>query len=151
MNTLEEKIQKDLVSAMKNRLENSVCALRSVKTAIQNEKVNGVYHELSDDDIVKIIQKLVKQRQESIDIYSAAGRDELADKEQKEMFVLKNYLPKMLTDAELSSAIDGIIAYVGAKDMKDMGKVMKMLAEKYANLYDGKTASSYIKERLMQK
>ena len=151
MNTLEEKIQKDLVSAMKNRLENSVCALRSVKTAIQNEKVNGVYHELSDDDIVKIIQKLVKQRQESIDIYSAAGRDELADKEQKEMFVLKNYLPKMLTDAELSSAIDGIIAYVGAKDMKDMGKVMKSLAEKYANLYDGKTASGYIKERLMQK
>lgn len=151
MNTLEEKIQKDLVSAMKNRLENSVCALRSVKTAIQNEKVNGVYHELSDDDIVKIIQKLVKQRQESIDIYSAAGRDDLADKEQKEMFVLKNYLPKMLTDAELSSAIDGIIAYVGAKDMKDMGKVMKALAEKYANLYDGKTASGYIKERLMQK
>ena len=151
MNTLEEKIQKDLVSAMKNRLENTVCALRSVKTAIQNEKVNGVYHELFDDDIVKIIQKLVKQRQESIDIYSAAGRDELADKEQQEMFILKNYLPKMLTNAELSSAIDGIIAYVGAKDMKDMGKVMKTLAEKYANLYDGKTASNYIKERLMQK
>lgn len=151
MNTLEEKIQKDLVSAMKERLETSVCALRSVKTAIQNEKVNGVYHELSDNDIVKIIQKLVKQRQESIDIYSTAGRDELADKEQQEMLVLKNYLPKMLTNTELSSAIDNIIASVGAKDMKDMGKVMKVLAEKYTNLYDGKTASNYIKERLMQK
>lgn len=151
MNTLEEKIQKDLVSAMKERLETSVCALRSVKTAIQNEKVNGVYHELSDNDIVKIIQKLVKQRQESIDIYSAAGRDELADKERREMLVLKTYLPKMLTDAELSSAIDNIIASVGAKDMKDMGKVMKVLAEKYTNLYDGKTASNCIKERLMQK
>ena len=151
MNTLEEKIQKDLVSAMKERLETSVCALRSVKTAIQNEKVNGVYHELSDNDIVKIIQKLVKQRQESIDIYSAAGRDELADKERREMLVLKTYLPKMLTDAGLSSAIDNIIASVGAKDMKDMGKVMKALSEKYTNLYDGKTASNYIKERLMQK
>ena len=148
MNTLETKIQQDLVFAMKNRQENSVCALRSVKTAIQNEKVNGIYHELSDDDIVKIIQKLVKQRQESIDIYSQAGRHELADKEQQEMFVLKNYLPKTLTDEELFSAIDGIIVETGASSMKDMGRVMKTLGERYPNRYDGKTASVYIKGKL---
>ena len=148
---LEIKLQAALIAAMKEKNEHAISAIRSIKTAIQNEKVNGVYHELSDNDIIKIIQKLVKQRQESIDIYSAAGRDELADKERREMLVLKTYLPKMLTDAGLSSAIDNIIASVGAKDMKDMGKVMKALAEKYTNLYDGKTASNYIKERLMQK
>ena len=148
MNTLEEKIQKDLVSAMKERLEASVCALRSVKTAIQNEKVNGVYHELSDNDIVKIIQKLVKQRQESIDIYSAAGRDELADKERREMLVLKTYLPKMLTDAGLSSAIDSIIASVGAKDMKDMGKVMGIASKQMAGMADGRVISAIVKRLL---
>lgn len=75
---------------MKNRQENALAALRSIKTAIQNEKVSGVYHELTDADIVGLIQKLIKQRKESMDIYSQAGRDELADKEQKEMFVIVN-------------------------------------------------------------
>ena len=81
MNTLEKTIQTDLVAAMKAHQENSVAALRSIKTAIMETKTapNGK-KELEDDDIVKIIQKLVKQRQESMDIYSQAGRDELADK-----------------------------------------------------------------------
>jgi uncharacterized protein YqeY len=145
---LENKIQADLVSAMKNKQENTVAALRSVKAAIQNEKVNGVYHELTDNDIVKLIQKLVKQRQESIEIYTQAGRHELADKEQQEMFVLMNYLPKSLSEEELHSAIDDIVAELGASSMKDMGNVMKLLRERYAGQYDGKTASEYIKEKL---
>lgn len=90
MTELEKRIQKDLVSAMKGRQENALAALRSIKTAIQNEKTNGAYHELTDADIVGLIQKLIKQRKESMDIYSQAGRDDLADKEQKEMFVLVN-------------------------------------------------------------
>lgn len=147
MNTLEKKIQEDLVSAMKGRMENTVCALRSVKAAIQNEKANGSYHELSDNDIITIIQKLIKQRQESMDIYSQAGRHELADKEQQEMFALKNYLPRMLSEDELRSVIDGILTETGATGMKDMGKVMKTLSERHTNLYDGKTASLYIKEK----
>ena len=148
MNTLEAKIQADLVTAMKGHQENAVAALRSVKTAIQNEKVNGTYHELTDNDIVKLIQKLVKQRQESIDIYSQAGRNELADQEQKEMFVLQNYLPKTLTQEELEYAIDNILIQVGAVSMKDMGMVMKALASQYPNQYDGKTASTYIRNKL---
>ena len=71
----EKTLQADLVSAMKGHQENAIAALRSVKAAIQNEKVNGAYHELTDNDIVKLIQKLVKQRKESIDIYSQAGRN----------------------------------------------------------------------------
>lgn len=145
---LEKTLQADLVSAMKNHQENAVAALRSVKAAIQNEKVNGAYHELTDNDIVKLIQKLVKQRKESIDIYSQAGRDELADKEQKEMFVLMNYLPKSLSEEELHSAIDDIVAELGASSMKDMGRVMKTLGERFPNQYDGKAASMYIKEKL---
>ena len=147
MNTLESKIQADLVTAMKGHQENAVAALRSVKTAIQNEKVNGTYHELSDNDIVKLIQKLVKQRQESMEIYSQAGRHELADKEQKEMFVLSNYLPKMLSEDELKGIIDGLFAELDVQSMKDMGKVMKALGERYPNLYDGKVASTYIKSK----
>ena len=145
---LENKIQADLVSAMKNKQENTVAALRSVKAAIQNEKVNGAYHELTDADILKLIEKLVKQRKESIEIYSQAGRDELADKEQKEMFVLMNYLPKMMTEDELKTAVDSVVAETGASSMKDMGNVMKLLRERYAGQYDGKTASEYIKEKL---
>lgn len=148
MNTLENKIQADLVTAMKGRQENAVTALRSVKTAIQNEKVSGAYYrELTDNDIVKLIQKLVKQRQESMEIYEQAGRHELADKEQKEMFVLSNYLPKMLSEDELKEIIDGLFTELDVQSMKDMGKVMKALGERYPNLYDGKVASTYIKSK----
>lgn len=149
MNTLEKKIQEDLTYAMKNRQENSVAALRSVKTAIMETKTapNGK-KDLDDNDIVKIIQKLVKQRQESIDIYSQAGRHELADKEQQEMLALNNYLPKTLSEEELKTRIDVILIELNPQGMKDMGKVMKTLGERYPNQYDGKVASSYIKGRL---
>jgi uncharacterized protein YqeY len=148
MNTLENKIQADLVTAMKGHQENAVAALRSVKTAIQNEKVSGAYYrELTDNDIVKLIQKLVKQRQESMEIYAQAGRHELADKEQKEMFVLSNYLPKMLSEDELKEIIDRLFTELDVQSMKDMGKVMKALGERYTNLYDGKAASTYIKSK----
>ena len=146
---LEEKIQKDLVVAMKNRQENTVSALRSIKTAIMETKTapNGK-KDLDDTDIVKIIQKLVKQRKESMDIYSQAGRHELADKEQQEMFALMNYLPKMLTEDELHTAIDGFIAELGASTMRDMGAVMKALAGKYPKKKNRKSASDYIKSKL---
>ena len=148
MNTLENKIQEDLVCAMKKHQECTVSALRSVKTAIQTEKTNGSYHELTDNDIIKIIQKLAKQRQESFEIYNNAGRGELAEIEQKELFVLNNYLPKMLTETELQAIINGIAEEVGAQSKKDMGKVMKELSARYPNQYDGKIASSIIKTKL---
>ena len=145
---LEKIIQQDLASAMKSRQENAVSALRSVKAAIQNEKVSGAYHELTDQDVLRLIDKLVKQRKESIEIYSQAGRDELAEKEQKEMFVLMNYLPKLMTEDELQVAVDGIVSETGAASMRDMGAVMKLLKERYAGRYDGRAASEYIKAKL---
>lgn len=133
---------------MKSHQENTVAALRLIKTAIQNEKVSGTYHELSDDDIVKVIQKLVKQHQESIDIYTQAGRDELAEKEKLEMVVLQKYLPQMLTNEQLMFEIDTLFYELDVKSMKDMGRLMKALSEKFPNQYDGKSASTYIKKKI---
>lgn len=146
--TLEERIQKDLVLAMKNRQENALAALRSIKTAIQNEKTNGTYHELTDADVVGIIQKLVKQRKESMDIYSQAGRNELADKEQKEMLVLMEYVPKQLTEEEVEEKVKEIIAETGASSMKDMGKVMGLATQRLKGLAEGKTISAIVKNLL---
>ena len=134
---------------MKGHQENTVAALRSVKTLIMEVRTAPKgKKDLDDNDIVKLIQKLVKERQESMDIYSKAGRHDLADKEQQEMFVLKNYLPNMLDDDELKLAIDRLITDLNAKSMKDMGAIMKALSERYPNQYDGKVASTYIRNKL---
>ena len=148
MTQLEERIQKDLVSAMKGHQENALAALRSIKTAVQNEKTSGTYHELTDADIVGLIQKLIKQHKESIDIYSQAGRDELADKEQKEMSVLMEYVPKQLTEEEVEVRVKEIIAETGASSMKDMGKVMGLATQRMKGLAEGKTISQIVKRLL---
>ena len=118
---LETKLQSALVAAMKEKNECAISAIRSIKTAIQNEKTNGSYHELTDNDVVGLIQKLSKQRQESYDIYVQAGRNELAEKELKEKEILDSYLPKMLSEKELASVIDEVITTNGFSTMKDMG------------------------------
>ena len=145
---LETKLQKDLVSAMKEKNEYAISAIRSIKTAIQNEKTNGSYHELTDNDVSGLVQKLSKQRQESADIYNEAGRVELAEKEVKEKEVLDAYLPKMLSENELSVIIDKIVTENEFSTMKNMGAVMKILKETYPNQYDGKLASTLIRTKL---
>ena len=149
MNTLEAKIQTDLVSAMKNHQENTVAALRSIKTAIMETKTaaNGKKN-LEDGDIIKIIQKLVKQRKESMDIFAQAGRDELADKEQQEMFVLMEYLPKMLSEDEVEKIVTETVATMGATSMKDMGKVMGFINKTYSGQVDGAMVSRIVKSKL---
>lgn len=148
MNSLETKIQNDLKEAMLSKNSVKVDAIRMIKAGIQNEKVNGAYHELTDADIIKIIQKLSKQHQESIDVYTQAGRTELADKEIEEKVYLDEYLPKMLDNNELTAIIDALISEAGAKTMKEMGLIMKELSAKYSGQYDGKTASTIIREKL---
>lgn len=145
---LETKLQAALVAAMKEKNEYAISAIRSIKTAIQNEKTNGSYHELTDNDVVGLIQKLSKQRQESADIYNEAGRTELAEKELKEKEVLDSYLPKMLSENELAAVIDSIVSENNFSTMKDMGNAMKILKESYPNQYDGKLASTLIRAKL---
>ena len=149
MNTLENKIQEDLVQAMKDHKEHTVSALRSVKTAIMEVKTApGGKKELEDGDIIKIIQKLVKQRKESMGIYSQAGRSELADNEQQEMLALMNYLPKMLTESEVEEIVANTIADLGATTMKDMGKVMGFINKTYSGQVDGSMVSRIVKSKL---
>ena len=149
MNTLENKIQKDLVQGMKDHQEHTVSALRSVKTAIMEVKTApGGKKELEDGDIIKIIQKLVKQRKESMDIYSQAGRDELADNENQEMLVLMDYLPKTLTESEVEEIVAKTIADLDATSMKDMGKVMGFINKTYSGQVDGSMVSRIVKSKL---
>lgn len=148
MSNIEEKIQKDLASAMKAKNETELSALRSIKAAILNEKSNGAHHELTDDDVVKLMQKLSKQRQESADIYKSANRPELAEKELNEKEVIDRYLPKMMDENELGSAIDEIVSELGATTIKDMGKVMSSLRVAHPNRFDGGVAAKLIKSKL---
>lgn len=149
MNTLENIIQKDLVQGMKDHQEHTVSALRSVKTAIMEVKTApGGKKELEDGDIIKIIQKLVKQRKESMDIYSQAGRSELADNENQEMLVMMDYLPKTLTESEVEEIVAKTIADLDATSMKDMGKVMGFISKTYAGQVDGSMVSRIVKSKL---
>lgn len=147
---LEKKIQEDLFEAMKARDEVKVSALRSVKTAILNEKTNGSYHELTDADIVKIIQKQIKQRDEAETIYREANREELANKEQDERLVLETYVPKMLSEKELKTIVEHLVLELNATSMKDMGRVMGELNKRFAGSVDGKIASTLVKNKLSQ-
>lgn len=149
MNTLENKIQIDLVHAMKNKDVSKVSALRSIKTAIMETKTaaNGK-KELEDVDIVKIIQKLVKQRNESAEIYEQNERPELAKNERMELDVLNEYLPKMLTEQEIEDVVIKVIADLNASSMKDMGKVMGYINKTYAGQVDGSVVSRVVKSKL---
>lgn len=145
---IEEKIQKDLVEAMKSHNERATSAIRSIKTAIQNEKVNGTYHELTDEDVLKLIQKLVKQRKESYDIYTEAKREDLAIVEKEELEILSKYLPKQLSEEEVTEKVKAIIAELGATTIKDMGKVMGAANKQMSGVASGQVISKIVKSLL---
>ena len=149
MNTLENKIQSDLVQAMKEKDTTRVSAIRSIKTAIMETKTaaNGK-KDLEDGDIVKIIQKLSKQRDEAATIYEQNNRLDLAESERKEQEVLNTYLPKMLTESEVEGIVAKTIADLGATSMKDMGKVMGYINKTYAGQVDGSMVSRIVKNNL---
>ena len=147
---IEERIQKDLVEAMKSHQEVATSAIRFLKTEIQNEKVKGTYHELTDEEIIKVVQKLVKQRQESMEIYLQAGRTELAETEKGEMEVLMQYLPKQLSEEEITENVKKIIAALGATSIKDMGKVMGIANKQMAGVASGQVISKIVKTILSQ-
>ena len=148
MESLEKRIETDIMSAMKSKDEIRLSALRSVKTAIQNEKTNGKFHELTEGDVVKIIQKQIKQRAEAEEIYRQANREELANKEQDERLILETYVPKMLSEKELKTIVEHLVVELNATTMKDMGKVMGELNKRYTGCIDGKLASSLIRNML---
>ena len=146
---MEKRIQADMVAAMKAKETVKLASLRAIKAAIMLAKTaEGATGEVSDPEIVKIIQKLVKQRKESAQQYTDAGRPELAENELAEAAVMEVYLPKQLTEAELEAELKNIIAEVGATKPQDMGKVMGVATKKLAGLADGRAISAMVKALL---
>lgn len=146
---LEKQIQADMVSAMKAHEAVRLAALRGIKAAILLAKTSeGGHGEVSDADVVKIIQKLVKQRKESAEIYSQQNRPELAENELAEASAMEVYLPKQLGEAEVEEELKKIIAETGASKPSDMGKVMGVATKKLAGQADGKLISSIVKRLL---
>ena len=146
---MEKRIQADMVSAMKAKEAVKLASLRAIKAAIMLAKTaEGATGEITDAEIVKIIQKLVKQRKESAQQYTDAGRPELAENELAEAAVMEVYLPKQLSEAELEAELTKIIAEVGASKPQDMGKVMGVATKKLAGLADGRAISATVKKLL---
>jgi len=144
---LREQINNDIKEAMKAKEVERRDALRLLSSAMKQVEVDE-RKELSDDDVIAIIQKQIKQRNDAASQYKAAGRDELYDKEMAEIAVFEVYLPAQLDDAELESAVKAIIAQTGAASMKDMGKVMGMASKELAGQADGKRISECVKKLL---
>src|SRR5215218_3540817 len=123
MGALADKVRADMTAAMKAQEKERLSTLRMLQSALKNEQIH-VGHELSDEEAMSVIRKAMKQRQDSIEQFTNAGRTEMAEKERVEMELLKTYLPAELTAEELESGVREIIAATGAQSKKDLGKVM---------------------------
>ena len=146
---MEKRIQADMVSAMKAKETVKLASLRAIKAAIMLAKTaEGSTGEIDDAGIVKIIQKLVKQRKESAQQYNDAGRPELAENELAEAAVMEVYLPKQLSEAEVEEQLKAIIAEVGASKPSDMGKVMGVATKRLAGLAEGRLISTLVNKLL---
>ena len=148
--SLLKKIDNDIKFAMKSKDALSLESLRAVKSSILLFKTkSGSSSDLSDQDEIKILQKLVKQRKDSAEIYKNQNRLELCDTELNQARIIESYLPKQLSPSEVSIIIDKIIIKLNASSMKDMGKVMGIASKELSGKSDGKTISEIVKKKLM--
>jgi uncharacterized protein YqeY len=146
--SLAERIQKDLVEAMRAKEELRLSVLRGVKAAIKHREIEKI-RALDESESIGILQMLVKQRKESIEQFTKGNRPELAEKETKELAILESYLPAGASAAEMDAAIDAAIAETGATSMKQMGAVVKTAkAGLEGKTVDGKLLSDRVRERL---
>jgi len=147
---LKQQLQQDLKQSMlaKNELKTSV--LRLVLSALGYYEINkgGAGYEATDEDVLSVIQKEVKQRKDSIEQYKNANRQELADKETKELEILQEYLPEQMNEDEIRRLVKEAVSQTGAKTMQDMGKVMGALMPKVKGKADGSLVSKIVKEEL---
>ncbi len=145
---LKEQIIADMTAAMKAKDADRLGTLRMVKAALMNKQIDAG-HELTDEEVTKALQTLVKQRRDSIEQYEAAGRTELAEKEKAEAAVIEAYLPQAATAEEIAAAVEAAVAETGASSMKDMGSVMKAaMANLAGKSADGKAVSEAVRSRL---
>jgi|694.fasta_scaffold00189_72 uncharacterized protein YqeY len=147
--TLEQKIMAEMKEAMKNKDEGTLRGLRAIKAAIILAKTEkGFSGEITEDAEIKILQKLLKQRKDSLEIFNKENRPDLAQKEKEEIAVIEKFLPTPLTEDELRVELRKIIADSGAIGPSDLGKVMGIASKSFAGKADGKTISSLVKELL---
>jgi uncharacterized protein YqeY len=147
---MREKITADLKTAMKAGDRAKVDALRLINAALKDKDIEarGAGKTLSEDDVLALLQKMIKSRQESLDIYEKNDRPELADKERFEIATISSYLPSQMSEAEVAEAIKAAVAELGATSIKDMGKVVAALKAKYAGRMDFGKASAVVKAAL---
>jgi uncharacterized protein YqeY len=147
--SLEQKVMADLKTAMRAKDEKSLRSLRAIKAAIIVAKTaEGAGGNIKDEDEIKLLQKLVKQRKDSLEIYDKQNRADLAEKEREEITVIEKYLPAQVGEKELKEIIKKIIAETGAASPADMGKVMGAANKQLAGKADGKTIAGIVKELL---
>jgi len=145
---LEEKILNDFKEAMKNKDKLKVSTLSFLRSQLKNVAIGQKKDKLEDSLVIDVIRKQIKQREDSIEKFNSADRQDLAKKEMQELEIIKVYLPPELSSEQLESIIDEIISEIQAKDMKDMGKVMKEAKEKTEGRVDNKTLSEVVRKKL---
>ncbi len=149
MPTLKERIDADIKDAMRAKAELKLSVLRMMKSAIKYKEVDGSGNtNLDDAAVISVVTTLVKQRRDSVAEYKGAGRDDLAAKEESEIAILLDYLPKQLTAEELAAEVKAGIAEAKATSAKDMGAVMKILTPKLKGKAEGKAISEEVKKQL---
>jgi len=150
MTSLADRIPQDLKEAMKAKDTVRLNVIRALKTALTNAAIEkgGLGTPLEEAEVIAVIRKQLKQRQDSLQQFSDAGRSELADKEQAEIEVLEAYLPAALSPEEVSALVEAAIAETGASSKADMGRVMKLVQERAAGRADGRTLSQEVAKRL---
>jgi uncharacterized protein len=149
---LEQDVMAEMKEAMKSKNEAALRGLRAIKSEIIKAKTEpGANGELTDDTAVKMLQKMLKQRKDSLEIFRTQNREDLAKKEEEEIAVIEKFMPAQMSEADLKEALKSIIAQVGASSPADMGKVMGVATKQLAGKADGKSISITVKELLSNK
>jgi uncharacterized protein YqeY len=148
MMSLESKLMEDLKVAMKAKDQAALRSIRAIKAALLIMKTDGSGKEIDATAEIKLLQKLVKQRKDSLEIYEKQDREDLAKTEREEILIIEQYLPEQMGEDEIKSIVLAIINQTGASSMKDMGRVMGMANKQMAGKADGKTIASIVKELL---
>lgn len=144
---LKEQIEKDIVEAMKSQDETVVSTLRMLKSAVKNAEIQK-QTEFKDEDILGVIQGQIKQRQDSVDLFTKGNRPELADKEKTEIEILKKYLPEQMDETQVRAIVQKAISDTNASAISDMGKVMGQIMPQVKGKADGSLVSAIVKEEL---
>ncbi|HLO71656.1 MAG TPA: GatB/YqeY domain-containing protein [Flavipsychrobacter sp.] len=148
--SLEQKVMEEMKGAMRAKDEAALRTLRAIKAAILIEKTSGSGTEMTEADETKMLQKMAKQRRDSLDIFVQQNREDLAAKEREELAIIERFLPAQMSAEELQQVVKEIIAQVGASSPADMGKVMGVATKQLAGKADGKLISETVKQLLAQ-